>query len=474
MGLAAYVQPPQTRRWGLRVAVTAGVLLLFALGAGAPAWGAGAKGPHRIIFDATATPSWWYLYHGPGFSYDVATDVAMTKGGVAYVAGAVGTGAGTDASLTKLVDGVAAWPEPKTYDGPYHSVDVTSDIALGPGNTVYTAGMSVGANGLFDILLVKWSSAGAVQWARRYDGPARAHDQATALAVDSAGNVTVAGVTMSGMSSDWIVVSWSASGARRWTSSYTGGGLHQVMPRDLVVAPDRSVYASGASSVGADTTAMTVRYSAAGRTLWKKTYAGPAGLGAVTLAAAVRPGGGVYVCGATASAGTGSDGLVMSYTPSGARDVFALDTGPGGASEQQFNDLAVTSTDQVVAVGSSAVGANEDCHLATYTTAGTIAGQVTIPGTWQDELVAVATDTFGGFYVTGTVHTAANKTAVFAARGSVLTGGGGWWSVWAPAFVSEDNEASAVAVRGSTACVVGRFSEGAAQGVDQLVLGYVY
>ena len=164
----------------------------------------------------------------------------------------------------------------------------------------------------------------------------------------------------------------------------------------------------------------------------------------------------------------------MNYSPSGARDVFALDTGPGGASDQRFNDLAVTSTGQVVAVGSSTAGANEDCHLATYTTAGTIIGKVTFPGAWRDELVAVAADTFGGFYATGTVHTAVDKTAVFTARGSVLTGGGGWWSVWAPAFVSENNEASAVAVQGSTACVVGAFREGAAQGIDQLVLGYVY
>ena len=127
MSLAARSRSPKARRWGLRVAVAAGVLLLFALGVGAPAWGSDAKGPHRLIFDAAATPSWWYLYHGPGTSYDMAMDVAITKGGVTYVAGSVGEDAGTDASLIKLVDGVAAWPAPKTYDSPYHSVDMATD-----------------------------------------------------------------------------------------------------------------------------------------------------------------------------------------------------------------------------------------------------------------------------------------------------------------------------------------------------------
>lgn len=164
----------------------------------------------------------------------------------------------------------------------------------------------------------------------------------------------------------------------------------------------------------------------------------------------------------------------MSYSPAGARDVFALDTGPGGASDQQFNDLAVTSTKQVVAVGSSSVGGNEDCRVVSYSVDGTIAGQVTLPGAWQDEFVAVATDSFGGFYATGTYHTAVDKTAILTTRGSLLSGGGGYLSFWAPAFVSEDNAPSAIAVRGSTASVVGQCSEGAAHGIDQFALGFVY
>jgi hypothetical protein len=219
---------------------------------------------------------------------------------------------------------------------------------------------------------------------------------------------------------------------------------------------------------------MTVKYSPSGVTLWKKTYTGPAGLGAVVWAATARSGGGVYVCGSANSAGTGSDGLVMSYTSGGVRDVFALDIGPGGLSAQRFDDLAVTSTNQVVAVGSSSAGGNKDLHIATYTIDGTLAAQGTLAGAWQDEFVAVATDAFGGYYATGRYHTAVNKTAIFTARGSVATGGGGFWSLWQPAFLSEDNKPNAIAVRGTTAIVVGEASAGVMQGIDQVVLGYVY
>ena len=460
-------------RWSSGIALTAGVLLLFALAA-VPAGASGPRGPQKIIFDPTATPSWIQEFHGPGAAYDVAEDVVMTKGGVTYVAGTIEGAASADASLTKLVNGVPAWPTPRTYDSPYHGVDTAIKMALGPVDTVYTAGMSVGANGMYDILVVKWSSSGAVRWAKRYDGPAHSQDIPSAVVVDSAGNVTVGGYSVGATGADWVVVSWSASGARRWTSRYSSSSPHEMLPTGIVVASDRSVYASGVSAIPPTLAAMTVKYSPSGAPLWKKTYTGPAGLGALAWAAVARPGGGVYVCGSATSAGTGADGLVMGYTARGMRDVFALDTGPGGATSQSFKDLAMASNGKVVAVGSSTAGGNEDLHAATYTTDGTIDGQITLPGAWEDEFAAVATDAFGGFYATGRYHTAVDKTAVFTARGSVLTGGGGFWSLWAPVFVSEDNEPNAIAVRGTTAIVVGEASEGAAQGVDQLMLGYVY
>jgi hypothetical protein len=467
-----HVQTPTSRRWSLRLAVAAGVILLFALGAGAAAAAAGAKAPERIIFDWFAAPSWTRTFHGPGASHDSAEDVAITKGGVTYVAGTIGGGAAADASVMKLVNGVPAWPAPKVYDSPYHSVDAADKMALGPGNTIYTAGESVGSNGMPDMLVIKWSSSGAVKWARRYDGPTHGVDQPTAVVVDSAGNVTAAGTAAGATSIDWVVVSWSASGVKRWTSRYSAPGM--TVPMDLVVAGDRSVYATGGFATSAGQAALTVKYSSSGSTLWKRTYKGPAGFGAASLAAVARPGGGVYVCGVTESAATSEDGLVMSYTSSGARDVFALDTGPGGNTLQRFTDLAVTSTKQVVAVGTSATAGNYDCRVVSYTVDGTIAGGVTVPGAWDDAFEAVATDAFGGFYATGTYHTAVNKTAILTTRGSVLTGGGGYLSLWEPAFVSEDNEANAIAVRGATAIIVGEYSAGAAQGVDHLVLGYVY
>jgi hypothetical protein len=68
-------------------------------------------------------------------------------------------------------------------------------MALGPGDVIYTAGNSQGANGKDDLLLVKWSATGKVLWVRRYDGPAHSAEKATGVVVDAAGNVTVAALS---------------------------------------------------------------------------------------------------------------------------------------------------------------------------------------------------------------------------------------------------------------------------------------
>ncbi len=460
-------------RWRLRAAVAAGVLLLFSLAAG-PAWGAGDDGPDRIIFDPTATPSWIQELHGPGSSFDLAEDVVMAAGGVTYVAGVVDRDGSSDGTLMKYVNGAPAWTTPRVYNGPNGGPDRFVAVALGPDNAVYTAGVRTAANGLYDIVLVKWSAAGARLWVRSYDSPTHSMDMASAMAVDSAGNVTVAGVAFDGMSQDWLVVNWSPSGSQRWSSRLDAGPGQVKAPLGLVATSDRNVYATGGLLSAGTTAALTVRYSSSGERKWTKTYLGPTGMNAMTRSVVARPGGGVFVGGATMSAATASDGLVMSYTKAGSRDVFALDTGPGGATDQVFNDLDVTSTGQVVAVGSSETGANEDARLVTYTLDGTIAGQITFPGAWDDEFEAVAADAYGGYYMTGSYHTAVNKTAIATARGSVIVGGGGFTSLWAPPLVSEVNEPTAIAVRGTTACVVGQYSTDAAQGVDQFALWYTY
>jgi hypothetical protein len=252
-------------------------------------------------------------------------------------------------------------------------------------------------------------------------------------------------------------------------------GYSHGWPTGLVTAKDGSVYVTGFQQQalpGLTTTAVTVRFSAGGKRLWQRRYAGPEGMPALAYELALRPGGGVYVCGYTATAATGADGMVLSYTAAGVGKAFTL---AGGAETQEFTDLAVTSTGHVVAAGSSTAAGTKDPYYAVYTSAGAVSSAGLWPGMSHDEWNAVGADAFGGFYLVGTRHLTATQRIVVVSRRSTATGGGMFDSTWGAAYDSEFTQPYAIAVRGTTVCAVGKIKNTvAASGDDQFVLTWIW
>ncbi|HQK32923.1 MAG TPA: hypothetical protein PLZ92_14725 [Phycicoccus sp.] len=427
----------------------------------------------KIILDPAAEPSWQVAVNGiASRSSDAATDVIMTSGGVAWVAGAVEDQSGNhDLSLTKIVNGVRKWT--KTYDA-YGGPDAARQLAVGPGGVVYTVGLSY-KSGAVGLLLVKWSPGGAILWKRRYD-IAAALITGTGVVVDKAGNVTVCGYESWLMSSTgkWVMRSYTPGGALRWKWLYAPGSGGTAVPEDICVAGDGSVYATGYLDNSGVQTAMTVRVSAAGKKLWMKTYRGPDGLGATTSAIVRCPSGGVYVCGQVQTSAHNQDGLVMRYAPNGARRVFALDTAGGGTHNERFNDLTVTSTKKIIAVGSSSVSGTYDCRSVTYRSDGTLAVALTFPGTNGGGFTCVAADSMGGFVAGGYWWTSATNCELCAVRGSTLTGGGWWATLFPNPVASTAGRATAIAARGNVVVVVGEYESTVTSDSDQIVLGFVY
>lgn len=442
------------------------LLLLTCLGLATPV----AASPHEVIYDPDATPSW--SWHSGGPHEDRASDVVFTSDRVAYVCGAVTRADGyADATLMRFVDGEPAWSQPRSYDSRYHRDDVARHIATGPDGSLYTAGWSENEDGVLDMLLIKWSASGNVSWARRYDGPARGIDVAGPLGVDARGNVAVAGVSLSATDADWAIVSWSSGGTRRWTYPYDGGMEQEDNVGDLLMAGDGSVYVTGAVTRASGMAAMTMRLSANGRRLWAKAYRGPEDRGAYTMSLAAAPGGGVYAGGLTRTAASGTDGLVVRFSAAGARSVLSP---AGGAGDQAFKDIAVTSTGRVVGVGSTGTAPNTNGLLVVYTADGTIGLATVAAGPWRDEFEQVAVDDFGGYYAAGVFRVAAERPTLLTVRDSTLTAGGGWASRFEGPVPNDLSKPSAIAVRRSTAIVVGGATTGPGSGLDQIVLGYVY
>jgi hypothetical protein len=64
----------------------------------------------------------------------------------------------------------------------------------------------------FDIVTIKYSSAGAILWLDRYDGPGNAYDAPNGIKVDGSGNVFVTGGSSKvGGGSDFVTIKYAPS-----------------------------------------------------------------------------------------------------------------------------------------------------------------------------------------------------------------------------------------------------------------------
>ena len=359
----------------------------------------------------------------------------------------------------------------KRYDGSAHKGDAFARIVKGPGGTVYATGWTMAANNKTNLLVVKWSSSGGKAWAKTYDGASHGNDTGVSLGVDKAGNVTVVGSSDGVNGTDFVVVKWSASGAQKFAWRYDGSARDNDAATDVVVASDGTTYATGNVKVaGPRDAVLTVKYKPSGAKAWQRVYLGTNSLGAGASSIAARPGGGVYVAGWTQVAASNKDGLVLRYSATGSSQVLPPYAAPG---DQVFNDVAVTTTKTVAAVGSDAQPGNQQNHVRWWTSETAASAGGSTGGAWDDAYTAVAPDSLGAFCFTGWQRTAPAASQVLSYRlrllGPMNSGFRALWNLGA-----NYNNGYAVAASGTTVYVVGSGYKDGAEAYNQTIIIYIY
>lgn len=108
------------------------------------------------------------------------------------------------------------------YSGPGISSEEPYDLAAGPDGRIVATGCAWNGTDK-DMVTIAYSSAGRPLWTNRYDGPVHSNDVAVAVALDTNGDVYVAGSSYrSGNAEDFIVLKYSAAGVPLWTNYYNG------------------------------------------------------------------------------------------------------------------------------------------------------------------------------------------------------------------------------------------------------------
>ena len=163
-----------------------------------------------IKYNSAGQQQWARRYNGPANYRDQATAIAVDAIGNVYVTGVSVDSGGYDyATINDDAAGLQQWIA--RYNGPGDFDDIPTAMAIdGAGNT-YVTGYSRGSVGE-DYATIKYNSAGQQQWVRRYDGPAHSDDEATAIAIDGSGSIYVTGFSTSSAGSDYATIKDHASG----------------------------------------------------------------------------------------------------------------------------------------------------------------------------------------------------------------------------------------------------------------------
>ena len=161
-------------------------------------------------------------------------------------------------------------------------------IAVDIDGNVYVTGGSGAPTG--DYATIKYDSDGHELWAAIYNGPGNDSDDASAIVVDSGGNVYVTGSSIGlAAEAEYATIKYDSNGNELWVARHNGPGRSKA----LVIDSDDNVYVTGETSMDY----VTIKYDSSGDVVWVARYDGPANSIDSATAMAIDASNCVYVTG---------------------------------------------------------------------------------------------------------------------------------------------------------------------------------
>ncbi|MEO0108848.1 MAG: SBBP repeat-containing protein, partial [candidate division WOR-3 bacterium] len=170
------------------------------------------------------------------------------------------------------------------------------------------------------LTLLRYAPDGTLLWSRFLAEPDR-HLLGRSIAVDSSGNVFVAGMRERSLDSfDILVAKYDSSGRPTWTLPINAIGSRPARRSQsifLAADPLGSILVTGAEWASGFSDIMTAKISPTGELLWTRVYDGTAHRGDWPVAVRCDEHGNTYVCGSSDGLGTDQDFVVVKYGPEG-------------------------------------------------------------------------------------------------------------------------------------------------------------
>jgi len=377
------------------------------------------------------------------------------------------------ALASSVAVGVRAQGWFRLYDGAAHLDDVAHTLARDTSGNLYVAGSTTTVSGTTDILLLKYSADGALQWQATADPSAGGDDQALALVLDGAGNAILAGSARAGYDADLVVLKYTPAGALAWQRTFVGTTASDDGAVAIATDGANRIVVLGStfsSTTGADF--LLLQYSADGTLTWQVTIDGGAAAADYPTALAVNSTGDAVATGFSTRSDLTTDVLTIRCTASGTVAWSRLYA--GSASDDDWGlDVVLDATGNTYVTGFVETGAaSADCVTLKYASDGSLAWDRVFDGSLQDHDSghAIAVDTSGNVYVGGATRDAAGAFD-FLVLAYSNAGGFLWSRSWSGAADGRD-EAGLVAADGSGGVLVVGESDGSVGGLDIVTLRY--
>ncbi|MBI2264794.1 MAG: SBBP repeat-containing protein [Armatimonadetes bacterium] len=259
-------------------------------------------------FVATPTVEWTQTQNGPSSMDDRGQGITIDSSGNVLVTG-YETRAGEWHNIwIRKYDpaGAVLWTD--TYNGLGNNEDEGAGVAVDSAGNVFVAGYDY-PSGLQqeNIWVRKYTTAGGTVWTRTFNlAPSDDVDQGRGIAVDSAGNACVVGhVSRVTPTIEWDNI-WvrkydSINGGNTlWTQTYNSPANSFDKGYGIAIDGLDNIYVTGSENrtdLGQGANVWLRKYSSAGNTLWTWTYNGPANGGDEGIGIAADEAGNVYVTG---------------------------------------------------------------------------------------------------------------------------------------------------------------------------------
>jgi uncharacterized delta-60 repeat protein len=247
------------------------------------------------------------------------------------------------------------------YNGPGDADDSASAIAVDSGGNIYVTGESYSSATKDDFVTIKYApDSNQPLWVARYNGPADSTDEARAIAVDSDDNIYVTGhARKPGTNRDYVTLKYSPdSNQPVWVARYEG--IHvdgDDAAGAVAVDSNDNIYVTGGSGIrhGAPShDYCTIKYSAdSNQPVWVARYNGPDNANDDAYAIALDSKDNIYVTGRSKGSGTYYDYCTIKYSPDSNQAVWvARYNGPANGYDGAVA-VAVDSDDNIYVTGES-------------------------------------------------------------------------------------------------------------------------